>query len=234
MKRLTSILIAVILGAFATGIGTVPFLVLANQDRQRLDNELQQTRTKAAEFESEKQRIADQANQKVKEANEEVQKAQLAILQAQEDEKLLAASERLTPPSVHELAKWEPAISLSLGVSVYVPKTYSVQQDDSYAFILSRNTTYSSSSRSEIAISFEPYEETKSTRYVGMFASSTSVHLVAGGKLLKGTVGTLLDGTGAALFEVRSSAKTTHLVWMHDRELTYATIKKILSTIQYQ
>src|SRR5512133_2568664 len=105
MKRFTSVLIAVILGAFATGIGTIPFLVLANQDRHRLDHELQSSKSLAAETEAEKRRIAEEANKKVEEANKEVQKAQSVILEAQEDEHLLAASERLIAPTIYERSK---------------------------------------------------------------------------------------------------------------------------------
>lgn len=233
MKRFTSVLIAVILGALATGLGTVPFLVLANQDRQRLDQELLLSKTKANETEQEKQKIADQANQKVKEANEEVQKAQLAILEAREDEMLLASSDRLSPPSARELATWNPAISLTLGVSLTVPKQFSVERDDATAFILINSLTSSSSTNVTPAIDIEP-NDSSHAHYSGLFASSTPVNLVAGGKLLKGTIGVLLDGSNAALFEVRSGAKTTHTIWMHDPSFTFATVKKILSTIQYQ
>lgn len=234
MKRFTSVLIAVILGAFATGIGTVPFLVLANQDRQRLGDELQLTKTKATATELEKQRIADQANQKVKEANAEVQKAQLAILEAQEDEKLLATSDRLPTPQTHELAKWNSAISLTLGISFSTPKQFSVDRDDASAFTLVNTLRSSTSTNTVPSILVEPYSEESLARRLNSFASSTPVNLVAGGKLLRGTFGTLLNGSDAYLFQVRSSAKTTRVIWMQDIDLTSSVVRKILSSIQYQ
>lgn len=234
MKRFTSVLIAVILGALATGIGTVPFLVLANQDRQRLGDELQLTKTKATAIELEKQRIADQANQKVTEANAEVQKAQLAILESQEDEKLLATAERLPTPQTYELAKWNSAISLTLGISFSAPKQFSVDRDDATGFTIVNTLTSSTSTNTVPSILIEPYTEETLARRSNAFASSTSINYVAGGRLLKGTVGTLLNGSDAYLFEVRASAKTTRIIWMQDKDLTSSIVRKILSTIQYQ
>lgn len=234
MKRFTSILVAVILGALATGVGTVPFLVLANQDRHRLDLELNRTKNLAAETEAEKRRIAEQANQKVKEANEEVQRAQSVILEAREDERLLAVSERLNPPPVYERSKWNSAISLTQGVSFSVPSSYSTTQDDTSGFILSRDIKQTADIQQLPLIFVEPYDAKKEMQHLNSFASSTDVYYVAGGRLLKGKQGILLDGSAAMALEVRASAKTTHLIWMRDPDGTLSLLKKILSTIQYQ
>jgi hypothetical protein len=233
MKRLTSVLIAVILGALATGIGTIPFLVLANQDRNRLDQELHQTKAMASETEQEKQRIADEANRKVQAANEEVQKAQAIIQETKEDERLLADSERLTPPSVRERATWNPVISLYQGVSLSLPSGYSVTTDESNLFAVSRQLRTAASS-DETSIMIQPYSEEKESSYLNSFATSTDISYVAGGRLLKGKRGILPDGSSAMALKVRYSAKTTHLLWMRDPSGSFAGLKQILSTLEYR
>lgn len=234
MKRFTSILIAVILGAFATGVGTVPFLVLANQDRYRLDSELHKTKSMAAETEVEKQKIAEQANQKVKEANEEVKKAQAIISEAQEDERLLASSERLVAPATYERSKWNTAISLYQGISLLTPVNFSVTEDEPLNFIISSESKKGYSTGTTPVIFIQPYDQNNKNQYLNKFASSTKIAYVAGGRLIKGEQGILLDGSAAMELEVRSSAKTTHLIWMRDPEGSFTLLKKILSTIQYQ
>lgn len=234
MKRFTSVLIAVILGAFATGIGTIPFLVLANQDRNRLDSELHATKKFAEEKESEKQTIAEQANEKVKAANAEVQKAQAIIMEAQEDERLLTTSERLIPPSVRDRAKWNANVSLNQGISILTPNGYTVTQDDSFGFIIDKEIRTTVSTGTTPVIFIEPYDEKKELQYINSFASSSNVNYVAGGRLLKGQEGLLLDGSTAMLFLVRSSAKTTHLIWLRDPAGYSTILKKILTTIEFR
>ena len=226
MKRFTSVLIAVILGAFATGIGTVPFLVLANQDRYRLDSELHKTKSIAAETEIEKQKIAEQANQKVKEANAEVQKAQTIILEAQEDERLLTTSERLIAPVTYERSKWNTAVSLYQGISLLTPTNFSVTQDEPSNFVISREIKKGYSTGTTPLIFIQPYEKNKEDQYLNKFASSTSIAYLAGGRLMKGEQGILPDGSAALELEVRLSAKTTHLIWMRDPEGSFNTLKK--------
>lgn len=233
MKRLTSALIAVILGALATGLGTVPFLVLANQDRNRLGDELHQTKVAAQQSESEKQRIADEANKKVKAANDEVQKAQAIILETQQDEQLLAQSEHLTAPTIRERAKWNPVISLYQGVSLSLPLGYSVTQDEPTGFAISREFQ-NGFARDESAIMIQPYDEQKETQYLNSYASSTDISFIAGGRLIKGKEGILLDGSSAMTLEVRYSAKTTHLIWMRDPSGSFVGLKQILATIEYR
>jgi hypothetical protein len=233
MKRLTSVLIAVILGAFATGIGTVPFLVLANADRNRLGNELHQTKAVAAATENEKKKIADEANKKVQAANEEVQKAQAIILETQEDERLLADSERLASPTIRERAKWNPVISLYQGISLSLPSGYTVTDDQPTRFAISQELR-SATSSDESAIMIQPYDDQKEVEYLNSFASSTDISYVAGGRLLKGKQGILLDGSAAMALEVRYSAKTTHLIWMRDPSGSFIGLKQILATIEYR
>jgi hypothetical protein len=232
MKRFTSVLIAVILGALATGIGTVPFLVLANQDRHRLDNELQSSKNLATQTEIEKQRIAEEANRKVEEANEEVQKAQMVILEAQEDARLLAESRRLEPPTTREKSKLNQVVSLYQGISLFLPTGYTVTQDEPSNFIIAEESKITSSTVRVLYI--QPYDETEEHRYINAFASSTHIALVAGGRLIKGIQGTLLDGSIAITAQIRSSAKTTHLIWMRDPAGSITKLEKMLATIEYQ
>lgn len=234
MKRFTSVLIAVILGAFATGIGTIPFLVLANQDRNRLDSELHATKKFAEEKESEKQTIAEQANEKVKAANEEVQKAQAIIMEAQEDEHLLATSERLVPPSVHDRAKWNANVSLNQGISILTPNGYTVTQDEPHGFVIDKEIKTTISTGTTPVIFIEPYDERKEIQRINSFASSTSINYVVGGRLLKGQEGVLLDGSTAILFLVRASAKTTHIIWLRDPAGNSTILKKIITTIEFR
>jgi hypothetical protein len=232
MKRFTSVLIAVILGAFATGIGTIPFLVLANQDRHRLDHELQSSKSLAAETEAEKRRIAMEANKKVEEANIEVQKAQSIILEAQEDERLLAVSERLVAPTTYERSKLYQIVSLYQGISLFTPKNFTVIQDEPIGFKIAK---LNKQTLSTIPVMFiEPYEENSKTSWIGSFASSTEIAFAAGGKLVKGQIGSLSNGSFAMKLFVRSSAKTTHVISITDPEGTLDFYKKIISSIEYR
>lgn len=232
MKRFTSILLAVILGSIATGIGTVPFLVLANQDRHRLDTELRTSKSTVAEAEMEKQRIAEEANKKVEEANLEIQRAQQVILEAQSDERLLTEAERLEPPTMYERSKMNQAISLYQGISLFVPNKFTILEDEPNGFSIAKEQN--GSTRMTPVLLIEPFDKDHTSPWTGSFASSTPIALVAGGRLLKGEIGTLSDDSFAMRLEVRLSAKTTHVIWITDTEGSIAIYKKILSTIEYR
>lgn len=235
MKRITSVLIAVLLGAIATGIGVVPFLVLANQDRNQLSEDLRQTEARALQIEDEKQQIADEANKRVEEANEEIERAQTILEEVQEDQQLLATAPRLDSPSSWETYRWKTAISLFQEVSATIPPGSAVLEDTREAFTVTELVGNDAPDPRASWLTIMPFDELHEAELLTSLASSTETAVVVQDRLLKGKRGTLRDGTESAVYRVRQSATTTHLIWIKDPGTLGRSdgIEKLLGTLEF-
>jgi hypothetical protein len=214
MKRITSVLLAVLLGAVAAGIGVAPFLVLANQDRHRLTTELEETQAHAQQVEAEKEQVAEDANKKVEEANAEIERAQQILGEVEEDQRLMADAERLSMPSGREIAKWESVISLYQEVKLSIPEPSEVVSDTSQALTIAKERSPDGQIADARWLAVTPYDAGTEAVLLNALATSTDVAYVVDDHLLKGKKGTLESGEEAMIIRVRYSATSTHLIWI--------------------
>ncbi len=216
MKRITSVLLAVSLGALATGIGVAPFLVLANQDRHRLTAELEETQAHAQQVEEEKERVAEDANQKVEEANAEIERAQQILGEVEEDQRLMAPAEQLSMPSKREISRWEAVVSLYQEVKLSIPEASEVVSDSTQALTIAKRQSDDGQIADARWLAVTPYDVGTEGVLLNALATSTDVAYVVDDHLLKGRKGTLESGEEAMIIRVRYSATSTHLIWVKD------------------
>jgi hypothetical protein len=233
MKRVTSVLIAVLLGAMATGVGIVPFLVLANQDRNRMASELEQAHKRAESAESEKNKIAKEANERVEEANAEVQRAEIVLQDIAEDQRLAAEAVRLSKPPPRDLYRWSSYISLYQEVNLFLPPDSSVSSDTKVSLTIV-NEKKNNAFEDARWLAITPYDPELERDLFASFGTSAGVSYIAGDRLLTGKRGTLKDGSEAMVLKARHAATSTHLIWIKDPgTLGRDGFERILGTMEF-
>ena len=232
MQRYTSVVLSILLGAVAVGIGMGVFLHKANSDRQRLEQVALDAQGKSREAQDLSQRAIQEANAKLAAANDEVAKAQ-ATLKAIEDERLLLAkAEVLDEPKAEALKGWAEAVSLPLEVSLRIPPKNAIEENSGSALTVAADTKADSSSTtlSELRwLQITPYSERLESELVGAMASTTPVMYSVHGRLLKGARGLTQNGETYVL-RVSSLGQNTHLVWGREMGKT-ARDKRLLQVL---
>lgn len=216
MKRMSAVLLFVALGAFATGIGVIPFLVLANQDRDALNTELRKTQAAAERIAQEKELIAKQANQKVLDANSEIQRAQAVLQGLQEDQRLTATADQIPQPKPRDLARWTSVVSLTLGVQFSIPQGSYVDMDEKTGIAIAKGSTTSSAVPFTRWLEVTPYHQDRRDTLEASLSSATPQAFLIHGRLYRGALGTLSDDSRGMYLEARESGTSTHLIWIRD------------------
>jgi hypothetical protein len=238
MKRITSVLVAVLLGALATGIGMGIFLKLANDDRGRLATDVSNAKADADRAEREKLLIADDANRKVEEANAQVSEAQRIIQAVQEERALMAKAKPLIKPATRDVRGWQTVVSLPQGLSLSLPPKTEIETNDEIALtavkILTTSTADITNSR---WLSISPYDERLETELLFSLSTSTDVSYLVNGHLLVGRVGKLPETQqNVAILHMQEAASSTHLLWMKDPGTlgTGNGIERLLGTLEFK
>src|SRR5260221_13484618 len=99
MRRAASVLISILLGGLAAGLGTYVFLKKANDDRERLAGIVVQAQQESKAAVEKSQQTVEEANQKLNAANEEISNAQQLVKALKEERDLMATAHLLTPPT---------------------------------------------------------------------------------------------------------------------------------------
>ncbi len=237
MQRLTSVIFSILLGAVAVGIGMGIFLHKANTDRQRLEQVALEAQGKSKEAQDRSQQAIQEANAKLKAANDEVAKAQATLKAVEEERALLAKAEVLAEPKAEALKGWPEAVSLPLGVSLRYPPKNAIEENDETALTIAGEPKAGSSSTTpELRwLQITPYSQRLESELVGAMASTTPVLLAARGRLLKGTRGLTQAGETYVL-KVSSLGETTHLIWVREVGKTPRdkTLQQVLSTLNFK
>jgi hypothetical protein len=235
MKRAAPILLAILLGAAATALGMGIFLKLANDDRARLANDLNRAHAEAAAALSDKQKIADEANQKVSAANGEVTKAQNVMKALEEEQRLLADAKQLQKPPARDTRTWQTTVSLPLGISVLLPPKTEVEMNDAQGLTAVKPSASSSTIPDLRWLSITPYNAETAAELSDSLATSTDVAYLIDGRLLTGKTGKLAGDGNVAIFQVRQAASSTHLIWIKDPG-TFGTgngFERFLATFEF-
>lgn len=235
MKRATPLILAILLGALAAGAGIGIFLKLANDDRHRLAAALEDARVTAEQAVKDKQAIANDANQKVEEANAEVAKAQRVVENIKEEQKLMLAAEKLTKPSSYLLRNWSHVVSLSQGIGLSLPPDTGIESDTSAALTAVMSGANAGVTEDRRWLSITPYDANREQEMLASFATSTNISYVVDGVLLTGKTGTMPGGVVTMVLRVRSSGVPTHLLWIKNPGTLGSGdgFKRLLSTLEF-
>ena len=236
MKRATPVILAILLGAIATAAGMGVFLKLANDDRARLGAEIETARAEASEALRDKERIAQEANQKVQSANDEVANAQRILQQLEEEQRLLVDAKQLSKPSARELRGWQSTFSLPLGLSLFLPPRTSVETNDAQGLIAITQAIATSTGADARWLSVTRYDERRDQELEQSFTTSTPYAYLVNGRLVIGRIGTMVDQGSLALFRVQRAATSTHLLWIKPTAGLLGSgngIERLLGTMEF-
>lgn len=229
MKRAYSVILGILLGAVAAGVGVGIFLKLANDDRTRLAEELDVTVQNAKLSREENQRLVEEANRKLTQANVEISKAQQLVASLEEERKQIAIATPLAAPASRAIRDWKSAVDLDLGVSIKYPADSAIEQNAATELTIAR-TVGTESAR---WFSLTPYDTRLESEMLMAFTTSTPVSYVIQGHLVTGRKGTILDQRGTIyVLQIHSNGTTTHLLWIKDAVTPGATMN-VLSSMTF-
>jgi hypothetical protein len=236
MNRPASIFMFVLLGAFAVGVGVVPFYVLANKDRNTLSTDLASAKARADRAEVEKQQIAENANKRVKDANSEVARAQELVSSLKEEQLLIAQAEQLPQPGSKETRLWTAVVSIPQHVTLMVPKGSTVESDDGNALRIMISPALSDPyARGTRWLEVLPYDEVREQEFNAGVASSTNVTFIANDSLLTGIKGiSTEDGRPAYVLSYRNGGEKKKLIILREiPAIGRNGAEKVLGTMEF-
>jgi hypothetical protein len=232
MRRAASILLGILLGAIATGIGSGIFLKKANDDRNRLMETVQSTMQQAADARSENSKAIEDANAKLHDANIEVAKAQTLIKTLQEEQKALTAATVLVPPSTKTIRGWSDVVRLDLGLSLKLPPSLTATTTTADELLVVRTDQRQSDGR---ALSVMRYDTNREREWLSAAASSTPVSFIIDGHLATGVKANIpTQPSPVYLLRIQKQGTASHLIWI--REFPQQTIDPLvlLSTLRFE
>ena len=212
MRRAVTILIGILLGALAAGLGIGFFLMMANSDRARLADQIAATVAEANKARDENTKAIDMANAKLNASNTEVAKAQALIKSLQEERDQITKATALVPPAPKAVRGWQDAVSLGQGLSLKLPTVLTVDSNSSNSLTASLKDATVTDARS---IGITPYDASRETELLNSFTHSTSVSFLVDSRLLTGSEGQV-PGTDGSIYviRVRKDGQSTHLIWI--------------------
>lgn len=226
MRRFSSVILSILLGAIAVGGGMFVFLNKANADRARLADIAAQSREDVKAAQDASQKTVEDANRKLADANAEIAKAQRVIKLLQEERELMRAATILEPPRPSAIKGWKQAIDIPLGVSAKFPPGHTIELNDAQALTIS--TDDAAPDRRWLSIT--PYDERLDAELRANFTTSTAISYLVGGRLLIGARGSLTGSLGNIfVLRAQKDGRSSHLIWA--RVPAGATEKTVLTAI---
>lgn len=234
MRRATTILLGILLGALAAGIGIGLVLKKANDDRERLAKQIEETVQEAAAAREENRRAIEEANRKLQASNLEIGKAQQIIKALEEERNVLAQSTPLAPPAPKAIRGWNDVVGLDQGVSFKQPPDSKIESNDTQALTLVR--TGGATELDPRWFSLTPYNPRLEEELRMALTSSTAVAYVVNGRILTGVRGTLPNRTDTIMIlRVRYGGQITHLMWVRDTSTSKdsSSLMNVLASLRF-
>lgn len=204
----------ILAGALASSAGLGIFLFQANRDRAELVRLLQAAEVRVKDAETNQRTTASEADQKIRQASEEVKRAEALLAALKEERDALTRAVTLTRSRA--VASWKETVSLPLGVSLRTPSGFDVvvgQVSDGQprlaVYATSPTTSTSTESRAWLVIT--PYTEASQAIEQSTTKGEDRAYLVAG-KLLIGKAGTMSSGEAGVILRAQAVASSTHLI----------------------
>ncbi len=217
MKRISSVILSILVGALAVAVGMGIYLQKANQDRLRLEQVANEAQEKSKTALDQGQKAIQEANDKLKAANDEVIKAQEALKAIEDEREQLAKADALVEPVSKSLKGWQETVSLPQGLTMKYPPTSVVEYNDEKALTFATKPKlpdfgYATSDARWLSIT--PYDMRLENELTATVASSTPVAYSVKGRLLTGIKGINLEkNSDLFVLRVQSMGKITHLIW---------------------
>lgn len=237
MRRFTSVILSILLGALAVAIGMGIFLRKANDDRARLADVAAQAQQESQQAKETSQNAIKNANGKLEAANQEISKAQEALKAMQEERDLLMTAEPLVPSAPRAMRSWEQALDLQLGVSLKYPADSAIETNDHTALTLATAPSDRQAGDDGRWLSITPHETRLENELLNAFSTSTPVSYVVDGHLLIGRHGRLMGKAGETfVLRAQYGGQPTQLIWARDpsgRE-DNTTLLNVFSTLSFK
>lgn len=238
MRRFTSVILLILLGALAVATGMGLILKKANDDRKRLADIVLHAQEERRQAQAAQEEAVLEANQKLDSANAQITQAQQALKSLQEERDAIASAMPLTPPSPKSLRGWQQAIDLVLGVSCFFPLGNEIRENGGAALTIARTMSTTDVASPEPWLSITPYDANRESAFLNTFSTSTSVSYLVDGHVLIGRRGrTFEQSDEVVVLHVQKNGVISHTIWIKnpvgittDNGLA---IKNILSTLSF-
>ncbi len=231
MRRATGILIGILLGALASGLGVGYFFYKANTDRAALSEKLTETARNAQQAREQNQHVIEEANKKLLAANVEVAKAQNAIKSLEEERSLLTEAVPISSPS-RKTSSWSTVVTIPFRLSFKIPSGNTVLTNDDQALIVtSQNQMDGSDAR---WLSLTQYNPALEQELLASLTTSTAVSYLVDGRLLTGYTGTMLSQKETILLlRIYRNGHVSNLLWAKNTDSKNNVLLDIISTMQF-
>lgn len=227
MKRSVTVLLWILLGAAASGLGVGYFLHQANADRERLAQQARYAELTAEKTKEATDKIVAEANQKMAAASEEIAKAKKLISEQEQNQRLASQAIALPKPAARALARSKESISLPLGLSIWIPAGSIANVTDTTVIAA---LDPAASGKNDPWLVITPYAAMSENQMLQNVSSTAQADYAVGGRLLVGWRGVSRDLASVIyVLRVRGAATTTHLIWGKTNSLVNE--KKILDTL---
>lgn len=207
MRQALTILGYILIGAAAAGFGTGFFLYRANADRSALVESKQKAEQQAEELMAASKKLADEANQKLEEASEEVAETRERLQALEAEQRMIKEA---TPLSrAPRTQYWNEMLNLPLGVTVRVPRLGEEIRNNEQGLIVT-----SRYNENDPWIEVHPWKEDIETRLNDRLENPVDVQYLVSGRLFVGKRGTLPDSSQEAYaLRVQSGGTSTMMIW---------------------
>jgi len=236
MRRATTVILCILLGALASGAGIGIFLKLANDDRERLAKQLADAVQQSNAARQENQHAIEDANKQLLAANAEVGKAQMLVKSLEEERNLLTTAKPLSPPPANVMRGWVDTVALDLGVSLKMPAGNDVQTNDTQSLTVAK--TGAADGQDARWLSLSPYDERLEKELLASLATSTPVSYIIQGHVVTGYQGTMPGRPDPVLIlRIRKDGIISHLLWIRNPNGTRTDAKPavdVLSTMRFE
>lgn len=237
MRRFTSVLISILLGAFAVAVGMGYFLMKANTDRERLALIAQTAEQESKEAIQAREQAIKAANAKLDAANTEITKAQEMIRAFNEERSLISAASVLRAPNPKDIKGWSEVVSLGQKVTINYPPTHIVAENSLKSLTLERPTSTTIRTGEDPRwFALMPYDATREQEFLNAFATSTPVSYLIDGRVLVGQKGLLTGNKDPMIIlRVRGGGQISHLLWIRDPlgKADGSSLLNVLSTLDF-
>ncbi|MFO0764843.1 MAG: hypothetical protein U0487_02235 [Patescibacteria group bacterium] len=227
MSRTLKVIGLIAIGAAATGISTGYFLFAANRDRLELSKKITAAEQHVRDLERQSESLADDAQDRIAQANAEVKKAQDLVVALQQEQTLFKQAVELKPSKTTQT--WKEILSLPLGFSIRIPPNANEVQTTN---IITSNVA----DRFDSWLQVERYADGRIEAMKPENASSSSDYLAnVNGSLLIGTRYVMPDKNIQYVLRLQKNASSTHLIFLNTQSgITDKQIADTLATIKTQ
>ena len=209
MKQSFAIFSYILIGAAAAGVGIGFFLFQANQDRAELVAQKIEAEKQAEELLAASNRIAEEANQKIEQASDEVNKTRERLKILEEEQAMIKKADILTRASRTQY--WEEILHLPLGFTVRIPRTSEEITNVTSTLVVGPRRNYE-----EPWVELNEWSQDKEQELTARLKDPKELLYLVDGQLIVGQKGILDDGANAFVFRVQSGGASTLVIWVKE------------------